>query len=102
MDIPILDKRKNYGSMVGLLVDQKGMRGTLVQNNENPYIPSQTKGCIVYLKVENEDLDVVLGRLETAGGQLLLPITPIDPSDHNKGSVAWIIDSEGNRIGLHN
>jgi predicted enzyme related to lactoylglutathione lyase len=72
----------------------------LTQNTRNPYIPSQTEGCILYLNVGDEDLNVVLSRVEKAGGKILLPITPIEPSG-NKGSVAWIMDSEGNRIGLH-
>lgn len=100
IDIPILDKRANYGSMVGLLVNQNGIIGTLTQNNRNPYIPSQTEGCIIYLNIDDEDLNVILSRVEKAHGKIILPTTPIEPSG-NKGSVAWIMDSEGNRIGLH-
>ncbi len=100
IEIPILDKRANYGSMVGLLVNQNGIIGTLTQNNRNPYIPSQREGSILYLNVGDEDLNVILSRVEKANGKILLPTTPIEPSG-NKGYVAWIMDSEGNRIGLH-
>jgi predicted enzyme related to lactoylglutathione lyase len=39
----------------------------------------------------------VVARVEPAGGQVVVPETPIgDP-----GTIAVIIDSEGNRVGLH-
>lgn len=98
MEIPIVDKRANYGSMVGILVKENGVVGTLTQNV--PYVPSQREGCLLYLNVDDEPLAGVLARVEAAGGQVLLPITPIDPTQ-TLGHVAWIGDSEGNRIGLH-
>lgn len=97
-EVPILDKRANYGSMVGLLMQGDGMTGTLTQNL--PYVPSQREGCLLYLNVDEEPLQSILPRVEAAGGQVLLPITPIDPH-RPLGHVAWILDSEGNRIGLH-
>ncbi|PZN81694.1 MAG: hypothetical protein DM484_07845 [Candidatus Methylumidiphilus alinenensis] len=97
-EVVILDKRANYGSMVGLLIQSDTLIGTLTQNI--PYVPSQREGCILYLNVDDEPLQTVLLRVEAAGGQVLLPVTPIDPN-RPLGHVAWILDSEGNRIGLH-
>jgi predicted enzyme related to lactoylglutathione lyase len=97
-EVAILDKRANYGSMVGLLIQSDALIGTLTQNI--PYVPSRREGCILYLNVDDEPLQTVLLRVEAAGGQVLLPVTPIDPH-RPLGHVAWILDSEGNRIGLH-
>ncbi|MGR9105458.1 MAG: VOC family protein [Gammaproteobacteria bacterium] len=97
-EVPILDKRGNYGSMVGLLTKNDEMVGTLTRNTE--YVPSSREGCLIYLNLDDEPLEPVLSRVEAAGGRILLPITPIDPRKP-VGRVAWIMDSEGNRIGLH-
>ncbi len=61
------------------------------------YIPS-TDGSIVYLNADGDgQLDAILSRVEAAGGRILRPKMDIDPFGH----IAWIIDSEGNRVGLH-
>lgn len=60
------------------------------------YEPSET-GSVVYLNGGN-DLGVVLSKVETAGGSVVMPKTHL--SDEI-GHIAQFIDSEGNRIGLH-
>jgi uncharacterized protein len=52
-------------------------------------------GTTPYLNC-NGKLSEVVGRVEAAGGKLLLPTTPT-----GFGSIAIIVDSEGNRVGLH-
>jgi uncharacterized protein len=52
-------------------------------------------GSTPYLNC-NDQLHEVIGRVEAAGGKVLLPATSI-----GFGSIALIVDSEGNRIGLH-
>jgi predicted enzyme related to lactoylglutathione lyase len=59
--------------------------------------PSATDGPLIYLN-GNPDLQLVLDRIEKAGGKLLVPKTQISPE---YGYMAVFIDSEGNRIGLH-
>jgi uncharacterized protein len=54
-------------------------------------------GPILYLNA-GKTLDEVLGRVAASGGKLLLPRTALPPG---MGFYAHIIDSEGNRIGLH-
>lgn len=60
--------------------------------------PSETHGPLVYLN-GNPDVQIVLDRIEAAGGKILVPKTEISPE---YGCMAVFLDSEGNRIALHN
>jgi len=53
-------------------------------------------GIIIYLNCDGK-FDAVLNRVEGAGGSIVEPKTQIP----NIGWIAQILDSEGNRIGLH-
>ena len=99
MDVPIKDKRSSHGSLVGVLIDQNGIVGTLTYNNRTPSTPSQTAGIVIYLDVGKEGMDIVLNRVEEGGGQILLPKVNVEKGG-KQGTVAWILDSEGNKIGL--
>ncbi len=59
------------------------------------HLPSPA-GVVIYLNCDGK-FDDVLGRVEAAGGSI------VEPKNHvpNVGWVAQILDSEGNRIGLH-
>lgn len=70
----------------------KDLSGAVVY--EENHKPSQD-GALLYLSAEGQ-LDAVLSRVEAAGGSIVLPRTDISPF----GFMAYIIDSEGNRIGL--
>lgn len=59
--------------------------------------PSETDGPLIYLNA-NPDVQVVLDRIEAAGGKVMVPKTEISP---DYGFMAVFIDTEGNRIGLH-
>jgi predicted enzyme related to lactoylglutathione lyase len=59
--------------------------------------PSSTDGPLIYLN-GNPDLQRVLDKVETAGGKIMVPKTEISPE---YGFMAVMIDTEGNRIGLH-
>ena len=61
------------------------------------YSPSATEGTLVYLNA-NPDVQIVLDRIEAAGGKIAVPKTEITP-EH--GHMAVIIDTEGNRVALH-
>ena len=61
------------------------------------YEPSNTAGLLIYLN-GNPDVQHVLDRVEAAGGKIIVPKTEIS---HEHGFMAVIIDTEGNRIGLH-
>ena len=61
------------------------------------HTPSTTVGVLIYLNA-NPDLQRVLDKVEAAGGTIVLPKTEITPE---YGFMSVIIDTEGNRIGLH-
>ena len=70
----------------GALIDSKGFDK-----------PSVTEGPLIYLNA-NPDLQVVLNKVETAGGKITVPKTEISP-EH--GYMAVFEDTEGNRMALH-
>lgn len=59
--------------------------------------PSATDGPLIYLQA-NPDVQVILDKVVAAGGSIMVPKTEISPE---YGFMAVIIDTEGNRIGLH-
>jgi hypothetical protein len=61
------------------------------------YKPSATDGALIYLNA-NPDVQIVLDKIESAGGKIVVPKTEISPE---YGHMAVFIDSEGNRIALH-
>ncbi|MCB9240570.1 MAG: VOC family protein [Flavobacteriales bacterium] len=67
--------------------------GSIVQS-EN-HTPAMT-GTIVYLNA-NPNMDPILARVEEAGGKVLAPKMSIGEF----GNIAFIMDTEGNNIGLH-
>jgi predicted enzyme related to lactoylglutathione lyase len=78
------------------LEDQAGVGGALNYNTEF-YKPSATDGPLIYLNA-NPDVQIVLDRVEAAGGKIVVPKTEISPE---YGHMAVFIDTEGNRIALH-
>jgi predicted enzyme related to lactoylglutathione lyase len=74
-----------------------GVGGTLVQT-DGFHIPSATEGPLIYLN-GNPDLQIILDRIEAAGGKIMVPKTEISPE---YGFMAVFLDTEGNRIALHN
>lgn len=74
--------------------DQAKVGGSLVQSEHSK--PSM-EGCSVYLNA-NPSLNAVVGRIEGAGGQVIMPPTLIS---EEIGYMAMFIDCEGNRMALH-
>ena len=74
--------------------DQQGVSGALIQGGGGK--PS-AEGTMVYLNADGI-LDDVLSKVEKAGGKVALPKTLIT---EEYGSMAVIIDTEGNKVGLH-
>ena len=73
-----------------------GIGGAIVHGPD--YIPSQ-RGCLVYLNA-GDDLNIVLARVEDAGGQVMQDKTLVS-EELTLGYYAIIRDTEGNRIALH-
>ena len=80
---PVADMMNDIG---GAIVDSGGF-----------HKPSASEGVLIYLN-GNPDVQHVLDKVEFAGGSIFLPKTEISPEF---GFMAIIIDTEGNRIGLH-
>jgi uncharacterized protein len=78
-----------------LLHDQNSGVGGAIASGEW-YEPS-VSGTMVYLNA-NPDLNIVLDRVQKAGGEVLVPKTNIG---ENMGYFAIFKDVEGNRVGLH-
>jgi predicted enzyme related to lactoylglutathione lyase len=74
--------------------EQPGVGGCLIAGDG--HVPTAT-GTIVYLCVE-PGLDDGLERVKRAGGKIALPKTALP---EGMGFFAHMIDSEGNRVGLH-
>jgi predicted enzyme related to lactoylglutathione lyase len=78
------------------LEDMMGVGGAIVDSG-GFHKPSLTDGPLIYLN-GNPDVQLVLDKIEAAGGQIMVPKTMISPE---YGYMAVFIDSEGNRIALH-
>ena len=79
------------------LEDMMTQVGGAIVNSGGFHKPSSTDGPLVYLN-GNPDVQKVLDKVEAAGGKIMVPKTEISPE---YGYMAVIIDTEGNRIGLH-
>lgn len=94
-DFAMPEMQMGPNTMGFLLHEQgKGVGGAIVKGEG--CVPSQA-GTLVYLAAGN-DLSTVLGRVEAAGGRILLGKTQITPEI---GYFALFTDCEGNRLGLH-
>ncbi len=111
-EIPVKDMeraKKFYCEIFGIKMDSMNMGGV-----EMSFFPMEmgggtvggaiikmgepcTKGTVVYLN-GNPDIQTVLDKVEKAGGKIESPKTEISPEI---GYSAFIIDTEGNRVGLH-
>ncbi len=72
-----------------------GVGGCLFAGTHAP-APSDD-GTVVYLDA-SPSLDTVLARVDAAGGRIVVPRTELPAG---MGAFAQIVDSEGNRVGLH-
>jgi hypothetical protein len=75
---------QNQGDLSGSIITGEG------------YVPSD-KGVLIYFN-GGDDLNVMLSRVEKAGGKILMPKTLIT---ENYGFFAMFFDTEGNRLALH-
>jgi predicted enzyme related to lactoylglutathione lyase len=71
--------------------------GGAVVHADGFYQPSAREGVLIYLN-GNPDVQIILDRVESAGGKIVVPKTQISP-EH--GYMGIFEDTEGNRIGLH-
>jgi predicted enzyme related to lactoylglutathione lyase len=114
-EIPALDiarAKKFYEAIFDIKMDQMpemmGMKmagfpadvgngkasGGVVQSDTHK--PSMD-GCVIYLNA-NPEIQTVIDRIEKANGKILMPKTQISPEI---GYMAFFVDTEGNKVGLH-
>lgn len=74
---------------------EDAVRGAL-QAGPGVAAPS-AQGTVIYLHA-GASIDAVLARVPAAGGRIQMPATALPPG---MGHIAHIIDTEGNRVGLH-
>jgi predicted enzyme related to lactoylglutathione lyase len=87
-------KRELFGGMPLAVFqgEEESVRGALVHDQRRKPVAD---GALVYLHAPN--LDASLARIETAGGNVVLPKTDIG----EPGFIALVRDTEGNVVGLH-
>lgn len=71
---------------------ERGVGGAIIASQARP----SADGPLIYLNADGK-LRAAVARVERAGGRVLTPVTSIG----EPGFMAIILDSEGNRIGLH-
>jgi predicted enzyme related to lactoylglutathione lyase len=73
----------------------EGVGGSVVKAE---YARPNADGAVVYLNAgTREQLEAALARVEAAGGAVLQPASDLE----GIGTIAFIRDTEGNRVGLH-
>jgi len=88
-------KKETIGSdQMGFFPGEKGEVSGAIVKGEG-FEPGG-KGTTVYLN-GGDDLQVILNRIEPAGGKIITPKTQI-AEEH--GFYAWFLDTEGNKLGL--
>lgn len=112
-EIPAKDlarAKKFYETVLGIklsLMEMPGMQSAMFpmspgSGKANGCLAKSTmhkpakSGCVVYLNA-NPDLKTSLSKVARAGGTVVMPKTSIGPN----GFMAFFLDTEGNRVGLH-
>ena len=80
-------------TMAMLPADGEGVGGALVKHEQ---MKPSADGTLVYIN-GGDDLAPMLGRVEPAGGKVIMPKTSIGEN----GYMALVTDTEGNTVGLH-
>lgn len=90
-------RREMFGGTMpnGIFPYENGVGGAVAQV---PYASPGADGPVVYINARNERvLDAALARVERLGGRVAGPSMDLGPMGH----IALIVDTEGNRVGLH-
>jgi len=93
-DAPLRREQMGEATLAVFGHDEAGVGGCLFAGGD---LGPATQGTIVYLNAA-PSIDAVLARVERAGGRIATPKVQL-PGD--MGAYAHILDTEGNRVGLH-
>jgi uncharacterized protein len=76
--------------------EDPGVGGAVIQD---PNTRPSADGAVIYLPfADATSMDAALARVESLGGRVEVPKFLIE----GVGFIAYVIDTEGNRVGLHN
>lgn len=84
----------NDGEVGGIIVETDEF--TAESGASIPYTPTADSGVVIYFSVDG-DLANALSRVESGGGEILIPKEEIPEMG---GHYAVVTDTEGNRVGL--
>ncbi len=93
MDTELQPMESNGMQMAFFPHNDNGVGGAVTKGNGSD---PNANGSLVYLN-GGDDLATPLGRVESAGGTVVLPKTAIGEN----GFIAMFMDCEGNKVGLH-
>jgi predicted enzyme related to lactoylglutathione lyase len=94
LDTQLIPMEVSAGYPMAMFPAESGSTGCLIQGAG--YTPAGQNGCKLYLNA-GDDLQHVLDRVKAAGGSIDSPKTSIGEN----GFVSFIVDTEGNQVGLH-
>lgn len=90
-----IQETEMFGTEMGFFPsDGKNVSGAIVKGDD--YHPS-TNGVVAYLNAGN-DLQLILDKIESNNGKVIVPKTQISPE---MGYFGMFIDREGNRMAVH-
>lgn len=105
IDVYTPEEEEAHNGRAGMFqADEGEVGGMIVETDEFtsesgatvPYTPTADSGPVVYLGVDG-DLNDALSRVESGGGEVLIPKEEIPEMG---GHYAVVTDTEGNRVGL--
>lgn len=96
LEVELLPLSFENGLKISVFPVKEGTVAGALSFYPDQYIPSK-QGSLVYLN-GNPDLQLILDKVEGAGGKLLMPKSLI--TEH-WGYMALFEDTEGNRVALH-
>ena len=90
-----IEETEMFGTKMGFFpTDGKNVSGAIVQGKD--YNPS-SGGVVTYLNGRS-DLQIVLDKVKSNNGKVIVPKTQISPE---MGYFGMFIDTEGNRMAVH-
>lgn len=95
LDIQLMDFDMDGSKMAFFPADEDGVGGSLSES-QGQFSPLVNDNVSIYLNAPN--LQESLNKVDSAGGKLIMDKTMISP---DFGFFGLIVDTEGNKIGLH-
>ncbi len=88
----------SQGAVFPYDANANGVGGALLCGPTAPHTAANGAGVLIYLDGGQHTMPQLLARVSAAGGQIAMPA--MDLPD-NLGTIAHILDLDGNKVGLH-